>query len=519
MAEGSDDPFPEGLLAHAELQLRRAYEHSAFERAREVADRTGGGGAASTSDGPADVAALDPPSPNDGIVAALDALRRIAVESAARAGAHANEGKDDAADAKRRRKGEAGTAEAGGSDGGGDATRRGRHRHLAKSAPARFNRDVRSLTTALRGDWTTAYELIVARTIDASRAVARAESHAARSAWRRETIVSRHRELRATVAASGSRPPPGESPPGESPPVSDADARWRLAVSSGGLEAYAEAAEEVGNRAWVVDALRWCAGTAMDFILGGGAESFAVRSARRSHYESLGTRMSDEEEATMRAALRDRWHRRAPVRGDSPVGGDSLTGDKPTLIDVGSCWDYFRRHEDVFDVLALDLEPRRPTVLRCDFLNVRIGDPGLEDADVDAGVDADVDGALRFLPRNAAGAVVMSLVLSYVPTPRQRGEMVRRAREVLMDDGRGVLLIVTPHSTDKGHCAHKALPVLKEWRASIESMGFERVKYERARSVHCLAFRTVGEGPGTKKAGEAPPVRIAFDGPDWETKS
>ena len=95
MAEGSDDPFPEGLLAHAELQLRRAYEHSAFERAREVADRTGGGGAASTSDGPADVAALDPPSPNDGIVAALDALRRIAVESAARAGAHANEGKDD----------------------------------------------------------------------------------------------------------------------------------------------------------------------------------------------------------------------------------------------------------------------------------------------------------------------------------------------------------------------------------------------------------------------------------------
>ena len=96
---------------------------------------------------------------------------------------------------------------------------------------------------------------------------------------------------------------------------------------------------------------------------------------------------------------------------------------------------------------------------------------------------------------------------------------MRRAREVLMDDGRGVLLIVTPHSTDKGHCAHKALPVLKEWRASIESMGFERVKYERARSVHCLAFRTVGEGPGTKKAGEAPPMRIAFDGPDWETKS
>ena len=513
MAEGSEDPFPEGLLAHAELQLRRAYKHSAVERGREVADRVAGGGAASTS-APADVAAMDPPSPSGGIVAALDALRRIAVESAARAG-DANEGEDDGADAKRRRKGEAGAAEVGGSDGGGDATRRGRNRNLAKSAPARFNRDVRSLTTALRGDWTTSYELIVARTIDASHAVARAESHAARSRWRRETIVSRHRELRATVAV-------GESTSGESPPVSDADARWRDAVSSGGLEAYAEAAEEVGNRAWVGDALRWCANAAFDFVLGGGAEAFAVRSARRSHYEDSGTRMSDEEEATMRAALRERWRRRAPIGGDSR-GGDSRGGDspggKPTLVDVGSCWDYFRRHEDVFHVVALDLEPRRPTVLRCDFLNVRIGDPGLEDADVDADMDADMDGSPRFLPRNVAGAVVMSLVLSYVPTPRQRGEMVRRAREVLMDDGRGVLLIVTPHSTDKGHCAHKALPVLKEWRASIESMGFERVRYERMRSVHCLAFRTVGEGPGTKKAGEAPPMRIAFDGPDWETKS
>ena len=47
MAEGSEDPFPEGLLAHAELQLRRAYEHSAVERGREVADRVAGGGAAS----------------------------------------------------------------------------------------------------------------------------------------------------------------------------------------------------------------------------------------------------------------------------------------------------------------------------------------------------------------------------------------------------------------------------------------------------------------------------------------
>ena len=200
----------------------------------------------------------------------------------------------------------------------------------------------------------------------------------------------------------------------------------------------------------------------------------------------------------------------------------SGTDSKPTLVDVGSCWDYFRRHEDAFDVLALDLAPRRASVFRCDFLNVTIGTYDVVQADgTHAGAVTKDDGAveLKSIPRNYAGALVMSLVLSYVPTPLQRGEMVRRAREVLMDDGRGVLLIVTPHSTDKGHCAHKALPVLKEWRASIESMGFERIKYTRMRSVHCLAFRTVGVGPGDVKTGDAPPMRIAFDGPDWETKS
>jgi hypothetical protein len=228
--------------------------------------------------------------------------------------------------------------------------------------------------------------------------------------------------------------------------------------------------------------------------------------------------MSESAEAELRAGLRRRW---SPDSGTDPRVC-SGTDSKPTLVDVGSCWDYFRRHEDAFDVLALDLAPRRASVFRCDFLNVTIGTYDVVQADgTHAGAVTKDDGAveLKSIPRNYAGALVMSLVLSYVPTPLQRGEMVRRAREVLMDDGRGVLLIVTPHSTDKGHCAHKALPVLKEWRAAIESMGFERIKYTRMRSVHCLAFRTVGVGPGDVKAGDAPPMRIAFDGPDWETKS
>ena len=518
-------PFPPGLLAHAELQLRRAYEHSAGERAREVADGRVGdnsGGAASTSTlSPADVAATNLSSPSDGITEALDTLRAIAVDAATRARDARDGDVDGEVEAKRRRKRGVDGGAGDGPDGRAGTPRE--KRNLAESAPARFNRDVRSLTSALRADWTIAYELIVARTIDASQAVARAEQHAARAQWRRNTIVSHHRTLRATVAV----PPTDDSPAGDSPPEpSSTDTRWRGAVSGGGLEMYAEAAEEVGHRAWVGDALRWCADVATFFVLGGGAADAAVRSARRVHFEENGTRMSESAEAELRAGLRRRW---SPDSGTDPrvcSGTDprvcSGTDSKPTLVDVGSCWDYFRRHEDAFDVLALDLAPRRASVFRCDFLNVTIGTYDVVQADgTHAGAVTKDDGAveLKSIPRNYAGALVMSLVLSYVPTPLQRGEMVRRAREVLMDDGRGVLLIVTPHSTDKGHCAHKALPVLKEWRASIESMGFERIKYTRMRSVHCLAFRTVGVGPGDVKAGDAPPMRIAFDGPDWETKS
>ena len=108
MAGGRDVPFPPGLLAHAELQLRLAYEHSAGERAREVADGRVGdnsGGAASTSTlSPADVAATNLSSPSDGITEALDTLRAIAVDAATRARDARDGGVDGEVEAKRRRK-------------------------------------------------------------------------------------------------------------------------------------------------------------------------------------------------------------------------------------------------------------------------------------------------------------------------------------------------------------------------------------------------------------------------------
>ena len=210
------------------------------------------------------------------------------------------------------------------------------------------------------------------------------------------------------------------------------------------------------------------------------------------------------------------------------------------LLDVGSCWDYFRAFEndaETYEVVALDLAPRTPRVFRCDFLELAITPEGsemqtsvektleestLEDASSPFGTRPENPSpfvtTLRSYPAGRASAVVMSLVLSYLPCPRMRGEMVRRAREVLLDDGRGVLLIVTPHSTDRSYSGASRTNALAVWRENVERVGFERVAYERKKSVHCVAFRTVGAGPGAVRMGEAPPLPIAFDAKERETQ-
>jgi hypothetical protein len=173
------------------------------------------------------------------------------------------------------------------------------------------------------------------------------------------------------------------------------------------------------------------------------------------------------------------------------------------------------------------LAPRTPRVFRCDFLELAITPEGSEmQTSVEKAAETLEDASspspfvttLRSYPAGRASAVVMSLVLSYLPCPRMRGEMVRRAREVLLDDGRGVLLIVTPHSTDRSYSGASRTNALAVWRENVERVGFERVAYERKKSVHCVAFRTVGAGPGAVRMGEAPPLPIAFDAKERETQ-
>jgi hypothetical protein len=369
------------------------------------------------------------------------------------------------------------------------------------------------------------------------------EASRKRAEWRTATITRRHVDLRERAKQTQiSRPEVSDRDRLRSGRddasvakefVSLADA-WREAVDLSTADAkdarallsYAEAAEETGRKPWVTEALRWCHEVVVRFVTKGGALELAMRRERRAFFARAGRTMTSHESSAVRRKLEraclgaDGEPGLVPetnlvfsscAEGVPPRGHDRRV---PTLLDVGSCWDYFRTYEpEFYHVVALDLCPRSPSVFACDFLELEVSAEGTAlGTEVKPPDDRGTNRkALLSYPKNAASAVVMSLVLSYVPDPQLRGEMVRKAREILLDDGRGVLLITTPHSTDRAYSQKNRTDALARWRTAIESVGFERIEYRRKKSVHCVAFRTVGSGPGPVSPGDAPELPIAFD--------
>ena len=79
--------------------------------------------------------------------------------------------------------------------------------------------------------------------------------------------------------------------------------------------------------------------------------------------------------------------------------------------------------------------------------------------------------------------VVFSLLLEYLPTSQQRVACCQTAWKLLIVDG--LLLIVTPDSRQQ----HRNHRFTRDWRKTIESVGFARCRYEKLQHLHCMAFR------------------------------
>ncbi|XP_050354838.1 S-adenosylmethionine sensor upstream of mTORC1 [Nymphalis io] len=141
------------------------------------------------------------------------------------------------------------------------------------------------------------------------------------------------------------------------------------------------------------------------------------------------------------------------------------------LLDVGSCYNPFKTY-DFLDVLAIDLCPANEYVMECDFLQVLIG------ADTKL-----IKNKVEQLQENYFDIVTFCFLLEYIPTSEMRIKACENAYRLLKIGG--LLLISTPDSKHVG--ANSKL--MKCWRHTLATLGFSRIRYEKFRHMHCMAFR------------------------------
>ena len=104
---------------------------------------------------------------------------------------------------------------------------------------------------------------------------------------------------------------------------------------------------------------------------------------------------------------------------------------------------------------------------------------------------------MKTLKANTYHVITMSLVLSYLPSPELRRDMVLKAKSLLFNDKNelesGILLIVEKESIFSKVKNDKAS--LQNWRKAMQSYGFENIFYKNGvfsnRHTHLFAFKVM----------------------------
>ncbi|KAJ8711724.1 hypothetical protein PYW08_008678 [Mythimna loreyi] len=154
-----------------------------------------------------------------------------------------------------------------------------------------------------------------------------------------------------------------------------------------------------------------------------------------------------------------------------PVDVEESFSNPIKLLDVGSCYNPFKVY-DIFDVLSIDLCPANTSVLQCDFLKVNIGSCNVLD-----------ESTATQLQEESFDLVTFCFLLEYIPSSELRILACEKAYRLLKPGG--LLIINTPDSKHVGANSK----IIKCWRYTLAHIGFNRIKYEKAKFMHCMAFR------------------------------
>lgn len=146
---------------------------------------------------------------------------------------------------------------------------------------------------------------------------------------------------------------------------------------------------------------------------------------------------------------------------------------KIKVLDVGSCHNPLGEFGEL-DVFAIDLYPAKPSVLQCDFLRLPVDD---------VIGNSIADGRVESLACSQFHAVVFSFLLEYFPSPDQRWSCCVKAYQLLVPEG--LFILITPDSK----AAHSNYQMINSWRDALAAIGLRRIKYDKLKHAHCMAFR------------------------------
>lgn len=249
-------------------------------------------------------------------------------------------------------------------------------------------------------------------------------------------------------------------------------ASWSQVIAAAdtqeGIDAYGKAAKVMGHKPWVAHGHRW------------------IEEEALKHF-----RVSEEAHSSQQ-------HKRRKVdANDDTVRDGAYTADVednllfPILywIDIGSCFNPHKRVPNT-QVVALDLKPQSSDVYKCDFLvaSVLKNVNGTSETKYDGKecLQLNKDDVQRisafFVPRLRPceglpfHIATLSLVLCYIPVPKDRSRILLKAWQLLKLGGsiEGMLCIQEKFSIFE----KKSNVFYRHWLFVMERIGFRKHKYE-----------------------------------------
>lgn len=151
--------------------------------------------------------------------------------------------------------------------------------------------------------------------------------------------------------------------------------------------------------------------------------------------------------------------------------------DRLRILDVGSATNVLG---SAYNVLAIDINPQARSVIRGDFLEIRVINmvQPMFETEYFAGRSE-----IMNLPRGYYECVLFSLFLEYMPSSEQRIHCCHKAYELLRPEG--ILFIVLPDSNQ--FAAHS--PIMNNWTYTLGCLGFLRISFVPFPYFVCLTFR------------------------------